>query len=173
MPSVRRRHGSPHVIHFLMNSLHSIVETVLEAGFVHSTTSQGRESGLFLFPCKLTRHNELNSVLGVESNSHILLIMKYCKLSLVTLISYISSVAAFAPSPGSNKVKTSLQVSVDPEVVTKKEYEDICGVNFDEESLDKRLERTSYLYPKHVEVVEDLAPMVDRMVDEIVSNALD
>jgi len=93
--------------------------------------------------------------------------MKYCNLSLVTLISCVPFVAAFAPSLGNNRVKTSLQVSVDPKVVTKKEYEDICGVNFDEESLDKRLERTSFLYPKHVEVVEDLAPMVDRMVDEI------
>ena len=98
--------------------------------------------------------------------------MKYCNLSLVTLISCVPFVDAFAPSLGSNRVKTSLQVSVDPKVVTKKEYEDICGVNFDEESLDKRLERTSFLYPKHVEVVEDLGPMVDRMVDEIVSHPL-
>jgi len=30
--------------------------------------------------------------------------------------------------------------------------------------------RTSFLYPKHVEVVEDLASMIDVMVDEIVSS---
>ena len=68
-----------------------------------------------------------------------------------------------------HRTKSSLEVSVDPEVVTKDEYRDICGVSFDNESLEKRLERTSYLYPKHVEAIEDFSDVVDKMVDEIVS----
>ncbi len=96
--------------------------------------------------------------------------MKYSKSSLISLLACAPSVAAFAPSFGAgNQRKTSLQVSVDPEVVTKKDYEDICGVSFDNLTLEERLQKTNYLYPKHVEVVEDLAPMVDEMVDNVVS----
>lgn len=54
-------------------------------------------------------------------------------------------------------------------MVTKKEYQDICGVDFSDATLAERLARTAYLYPKHVEVIDDFAPMVDKMVDEIVS----
>jgi acyl-[acyl-carrier-protein] desaturase len=75
-------------------------------------------------------------------------------------------VAAFAPS-SSARSKTSLGVSVDPEVVTKKEYEDICGVNFDQGTLEERLKKTSFLYPKHVEVISDFEPLVDQLVDDI------
>lgn len=91
--------------------------------------------------------------------------MQYSKLALLALV---PGVSAFAPSAG-GKTVSALKATVDPSTVTKKEYEDICGVSFDDESLEKRLERTSFLYPKHVEVVEDLAPMVDDMVDNIVS----
>ena len=59
--------------------------------------------------------------------------------------------------------------TVDPTVITKKEYQDICGVDFSDATLAERLSRTAYLYPKHVEVIDDFAPMVDKMVDEIVS----
>lgn len=91
--------------------------------------------------------------------------MQYSKLALLALVPVVS---AFAPSAG-GKTVSALKATVDPSTVTKKEYEDICGVSFDDESLEKRLARTSFLYPKHVEVVEDLAPMVDEMVDNIVS----
>lgn len=79
---------------------------------------------------------------------------------------------AFAFSPNNrvqsfHRTTSSLGVSVDPEVVTKDEYRDICGVSFDNESLEKRLERTSYLYPKHVEAIEDFSDVVDKMVDDI------
>jgi hypothetical protein len=77
--------------------------------------------------------------------------------------------SAFAPS-AKVPVVTARGAVVDPTTITNKEYEDICGVNFGEQSLEERLVRTSYLYPKHVEVVEDLAPMVDIMVDEVVSS---
>jgi hypothetical protein len=60
--------------------------------------------------------------------------------------------------------------TVDPNVITKKEYQDICGVDFSDATLAERLSRTAYLYPKHVEVIDDFAPMVDKMVDEIVSS---
>ena len=62
-----------------------------------------------------------------------------------------------------------LGFAVDPTVVSKKDYQDICGVGFDEETLEQRLKRTSYLYPKHVEVIEDIAPIAGAMVDDIVS----
>lgn len=83
----------------------------------------------------------------------------------------MASVAmAFQPvSFLSARRSTSLNVAVDPTTVTKKEYEDICGVSFDEETLEQRLRRTSFLYPKHVEVIEDIAPIADKMVDDIVS----
>lgn len=56
---------------------------------------------------------------------------------------------------------------MDPATVTKKEYQDICGVDFDDVTMEERLAKTAYLYPKHVEVIDDFAPMVDKMVDEI------
>ena len=59
--------------------------------------------------------------------------------------------------------------TVDPTVVTTKEYEDVCGVSFKEDELKQRLSATKYLYPRHVEVIEDIAPIAGRMVDDIVS----
>ena len=88
--------------------------------------------------------------------------------------SSVGSGVAFAPrsfSGRSSSPHTALSATVDPTVVTKKEYQDICGVDFNDSTLADRLARTAYLYPKHVEVIEDFAPMVDRMVDEIVSAA--
>lgn len=79
-------------------------------------------------------------------------------------------VTSFTPTPLATKhhrSSTAINVSVDPEVVTKKEYHDICGVDFDQGTLEERLKRTNYLYPKHVEVIEDFAPLVDKMVDDI------
>ena len=81
----------------------------------------------------------------------------------------VTSVVAFQPVPRVVSQTTALQVAVDPTVVSKKDYEDICGVGFDEETLEQRLKRTSYLYPKHVEVIEDIAPIAGAMVDDIVS----
>ncbi len=74
-----------------------------------------------------------------------------------------------SPSNSAGSSSTSLYSTVDPATITKKEYQDICGVDFDDQTLADRLSKTSYLYPKHVEVIEDFEPMVDRMVDEIVS----
>ncbi|KAL3945855.1 MAG: hypothetical protein SGBAC_000006 [Bacillariaceae sp.] len=58
-------------------------------------------------------------------------------------------------------------VAVDPSTVTKQEYQDICGVSFDENGLMQRLKATNFLHPKHVEVIEDIAPIAGAMVDEI------
>jgi hypothetical protein len=60
-------------------------------------------------------------------------------------------------------------VAVDPTTVTKEDYQDICGVSFDDGSLADRLQRTNFLYPGHVAVIEDIAPVASAMVDEIVS----
>jgi len=76
---------------------------------------------------------------------------------------------AFQPSKVLRSKTTALNVAVDPTTVTKKEYEDICGVQFDDDVLTRRLKSTNYLYPKHVEVIEDIAPLADKMVDDIVS----
>jgi hypothetical protein len=96
--------------------------------------------------------------------------MQYNKSSVLSLLVCAPTITAFAPSVKNAQFYSSLKATVDPETITKKEFEDICGINFDQESLQKRLERTSYLYPKHVEVVGDLAPIVDEMVDKIVSS---
>lgn len=62
---------------------------------------------------------------------------------------------------------TELRVAVDPSVVTKKELDDIVGADFEKDSMVKRLRQKEFLYPKHVEVIEDIAPIADAMVDEI------
>jgi len=62
---------------------------------------------------------------------------------------------------------TTMMATVDPGVITSREYEDICGVSFDDRLLGQRLEKTKFLYPKHVEVVEDFTDVVDEMVDDI------
>jgi hypothetical protein len=95
------------------------------------------------------------------------------KLAVASILAgSTTQTAAFTPSSFSSRSSTtSLKSTVDPSVVTKKEYQDICGVDFDNDSLSQRLQKTSYLYPKHVEVIEDFAPLVDKMVDEIVSKS--
>lgn len=87
------------------------------------------------------------------------------------LASTITSVMAFPFLPSSNvrNSKTFLGVAVDPTTVTNKEYQDICGAPFDDDILIKRLQATNYLYPKHVEVIEDIAPIAGAMVDDVVS----
>jgi len=94
------------------------------------------------------------------------------KLAVAAILAGPTQTAAFTPSSFLATTRTSstpLKSTVDPSVVTKKEYQDICGVDFDDDSLSRRLQKTSYLYPKHVEVIEDFAPLVDKMVDDIVS----
>jgi len=84
----------------------------------------------------------------------------------------VGSCSAFTPQSfvaqrSPLKSGTSLSATVDPSTITKKEYQDICGVDFDDDALVDRLSKTAYLYPKHVEVIDDFAPMVEKMVDEI------
>ena len=85
----------------------------------------------------------------------------------------LSNILAFQAQPSFNRAtaatKTSLRVAVDPSVVTKKELDDIMGVDFDPDAQAKRFQTDAYLYPKHVEVIEDIAPIAGAMVDEIVS----
>ena len=92
------------------------------------------------------------------------------KVALGTLL-VVGSAAAFqSGKPLVPRTSVSLNVgAVDPTTVSKKEYEDICGVSFDEQSMHERLRSTKFLYPKHVEVIEDIAPIASEMVDEIVS----
>lgn len=94
------------------------------------------------------------------------------KIAFGTMVaSAANSAWAFQPAaPLSKKMttKTSLNIAVDPTTVTATDYEDICGVSFDADGMMDRLQSTKYLYPKHVEVIEDIAPIANRMVDEIV-----
>lgn len=60
-------------------------------------------------------------------------------------------------------------VAVDPTTVTKEEFKSIAGADFDKDSLQKRLPTNEFLYPKHVEVIEDIAPIAGQMVDKVVS----
>ena len=91
--------------------------------------------------------------------------------------SSVGSGVAFAPQSlrgrrsSSSSSLTALSATVDPTVVTKKDYQDICGVDFNDSTLADRLARNPYLYPKHFEVINDFTPMVNKMVDEIVSAA--
>lgn len=62
---------------------------------------------------------------------------------------------------------SALSVAADPKLVTTKEYEDICGDTLVGNELARHLERKDYLYPKHVEVIEDIAPVADAMVSDI------
>jgi acyl-[acyl-carrier-protein] desaturase len=93
--------------------------------------------------------------------------------ALAAVLSSVASVASAFTTPSSATAtttragKTQLYSTVDPTVVTKKEYQDICGVDFDDNALTDRLKKTAYLYPKHVEVIEDFEPLVNKMVDDI------
>ena len=80
--------------------------------------------------------------------------------------------AAFTPASilSRHQRSSSLNIAVDPEVASKKEYQDVCGVDFDDVGLAEKLERTKFLYPKHVEVIADFDDVVDSMVDNVVSS---
>ena len=99
--------------------------------------------------------------------------MLCCQSGLKTFVasSLVLATSAFQAPQTLNRVgsTTALNVAVDPSTVTKKEYEDICGVSFDQGSLQERLKATNFLYPKHVEVIEDIGPIAGEMVDKIVS----
>ncbi len=96
-------------------------------------------------------------------------------VAVISVLAVLPEVAnAFSPSSYASTVQrstTSIKSAVDPNVVTKKEFDDIAGKSF-EQTMEERLKKTSYLYPKHVEVLEDFSPMVDDMVDNIVSACL-
>ena len=82
----------------------------------------------------------------------------------------VAAAYAFQTQPAVNRAgSTALKVATDPSTITNKEYEDICGVSFDEGSLEQRLKSTKFLYPKHVEVIQDIGPIAGEMVDKIVS----
>ena len=61
----------------------------------------------------------------------------------------------------------SLQVAIDPTLITAKELQEISGDNT--EDLDRKLRQNVYAYPKHVEVIKDFENVVDEMVNDIVS----
>jgi hypothetical protein len=95
-----------------------------------------------------------------------------CSVAMGFQSPIISSTSTTPFASSSTTSSTRLGVAVDPTVVTKKDYQDICGVSFDSEGLQKRLQATNFLYPKHVEVVEDIAPIAGAMVDDVVRRAL-
>jgi len=88
---------------------------------------------------------------------------------IILLASSLTFATSFAPKSllSYPQVTTSLKVAVDPEVVSKKDYDAICGIGFESYSLQERLEKANYLYPKHVEVINDFDHVVNRMVDNV------
>jgi hypothetical protein len=92
------------------------------------------------------------------------------KMALAAVLaSSAGTAAAFAPTSMIRPPQQLNMATVDPDTITKMEYQDICGIDFNEQTLEQRLQRTSFLYPKHVEVIEDLSPIADEMVSNIVS----
>merc|ERR1719162_713187 len=92
------------------------------------------------------------------------------KMALILLLaSSLAIASSFTPKSllSHHRAATSLKVAVDPEVVSKKDYEAICGIGFETYSLEERLEKANYLYPKHVEVIKDFDHIVARMVDNV------
>jgi len=59
-------------------------------------------------------------------------------------------------------------VAVDPMTIMKRDYDDICGASLEKDKTSETT-KNGYLYPKHVKVIEDIAPMASKMVDDIVS----
>lgn len=89
---------------------------------------------------------------------------------LCCALSVVGSTSAFnAFVKKSTNSKVVLKSTIDRSTVTTKEFADVCGTQFDAEDLGKRLERTEFLYPKHVEVIDDIAPLANKAVDDIVS----
>lgn len=83
----------------------------------------------------------------------------------------LANIFAFQAQPSFNRAAgvttTTLKVTTDPSLVTKKEMDDIVGADFDKDSTAKRFNADKFLYPKHVEVITDIAPIADEMVNEI------
>jgi len=94
--------------------------------------------------------------------------MSASKIAL-RFVSAVGVVMAFQPATVNihRATSTSLKVAIDPTTISKKDYEDICGVSFDQESMESRLQRTKFLYPHHVDVIEDIAPIAAAMVDDV------
>lgn len=95
------------------------------------------------------------------------------KGSLAAVLAAAATAGAFTPrsfvaqrasavDKSTLRTTTTLSYTVDPGTITKKAYQDIIGVGFEGKAT-----KTSYLYPKHVEVIEDFEPLVDDMVDNI------
>lgn len=85
----------------------------------------------------------------------------------------VANIFAFQAQPSFSRAaigastNTQLKVAVDPSTVTKKELDDIVGADFEKDAMLKRLQTEEFLYPKHVEVINDIAPIAGAMVDEI------
>jgi len=91
-------------------------------------------------------------------------------MKLIVGVMMITGATAFVPQPKSFRTSANKKlnmVAVDPTVATKKEYQDIIGVDFDDMAMENRPTYDNYLYPKHVEVIEDLSPIADAMVENV------
>lgn len=96
------------------------------------------------------------------------------RMALIIVVATASRmVAAFTPQSLVTNIplsRTRLHVSIERELVSTKEYEQIKGLEYGVkklETLEEHQARTGYKYPKHVEVIEDFEPVVATMVDKI------
>jgi len=81
-------------------------------------------------------------------------------------LSYIQTTSSSTITTN-DKITEMRMVAIDCSTVTKNELENIIGTDFEKDNLHKRLQTNEYLYPKHVEVIEDIAPIAGEMVDKI------
>jgi hypothetical protein len=96
------------------------------------------------------------------------------KLALGYFVAGLGLSSAFQTrfANGGNRPAIRLHSTIDKTVVTTKEFQDVCGKDFDSHEMGKRLERTEFLYPSHVAAIDAIAPLAAKAVDDIVSAAL-
>jgi acyl-[acyl-carrier-protein] desaturase len=92
--------------------------------------------------------------------------MTYKTLALSFLLS-ITSASCFTSSNKFGRRNTSLKVTVDPSTVSKNELDSLTRISYTDDEVIALTKKQKYLYPRHVEVIEDIAPIADAMVDDI------
>jgi acyl-[acyl-carrier-protein] desaturase len=91
------------------------------------------------------------------------------KLALGYFVAGLGLSSAFQTrfANGGNRPAIRLHSTIDKTVVTTKEFQDVCGKDFDSHEMGKRLERTEFLYPSHVAAIDAIAPLAAKAVDDI------
>lgn len=89
----------------------------------------------------------------------------------VSVVLLLCSTSAGAFSPGKSgrwSQAVSLNVAVDPTTVTKEDFKKISGAEFAESARAPSF----FVDPKRIEVLQDMEPVVEELVDTMVSQPL-